>query len=97
MKIKGLIVILLLFVSLVHGYKYEEKVEKSFTLTIGALFQLSNINGIVEAETYKGDTVLIKAIKMTDKEEIQDIINDDKERDRGNPKRLLQRAYKFRF
>ncbi len=68
MKIKGLIVILLLFVSLVHGYKYEEKVEKSFTLTTGALFQLSNINGIVEAETYKGDTVLIKAIKMTDKE-----------------------------
>ncbi len=68
MKIKGLIVVLLLFVSLTYGYKYEEKVEKSFTLTPDALFKLSNINGIVEAETYTGNEVLIKAIKMTDKE-----------------------------
>lgn len=67
MKIKGLIVVLLMFVSLAYGYKYEEKVEKSFVLTPDALFRLSNINGNIQADTYGGDAVQVKAIKMTNK------------------------------
>jgi DUF4097 and DUF4098 domain-containing protein YvlB len=83
MKIKGLVVVLLLFVSLAYGYKYEEKVEKSFTLTPDARFKLSNINGVIQADTYSGEAVQIKAIKMTHKkadlEKVDILIDHQKE------------------
>ena len=81
MKIKLIFLILIVFVSFVFGYEYEEKIEKSFQLNKGAIFKLSNINGIIEVTTHSKDVAYIKAIKSeADLEDIEIKFDADEDR-----------------
>lgn len=66
MKKKILLAIVILFFaffSFVHGYKYEETINKSFKISADGSFSLKNINGEVKVLTYDGDEIKVRAEK----------------------------------
>lgn len=73
-KVKfGLLILLLLF-SLLAAEDFEQKIDRSFTLTPAGSIELANVNGGIVIETGSGTTVEIKAVKRSDyKGEIENV------------------------
>lgn len=73
-KIKYVLFIMLLMVSFLAAEEYEQKIDRSFTMSAGGSIELSSINGGIGITTHSGPAVEIKAVKKSDsKGEIENV------------------------
>lgn len=69
MKIKTFISFLLILISYIYPYRYEKKIEKSFTLGKEDVVIVNNVNGLIRLSINQKKEVFVKAIKLSEKKD----------------------------